>query len=289
MLPPTFAHRRRADNLEAAHKPTIRSARPELVNPTRLTLDSDVRADASRCYFPRAVFFFGFGFLVLPVLPGAASFFGRFGDTGSLLPWLDVPRCPLVRIRSETPARPSSAPFSQIQIGQPSLPEHRAIGPQARDGDRERLPQTSKTGEGRAPMRSAQLEPGDGGIAAVPADDPPEARLGPARPLHPQLITRRPNDTQTIPSRARRTAPRKAGSAGMPATAGCPLTAHTNASDPSGGTRAVHLFDLPANRPDSARAEFVHPTAKISVEPANRGFLERAPSFGTHRSSMGEP
>ena len=33
----------------------------------------------SRGYFPRAVFFFGFGFLVLPVLPvlpGAASFFG---------------------------------------------------------------------------------------------------------------------------------------------------------------------------------------------------------------------
>ncbi len=167
MLPPTFAHRRRADNLEASHKPAIRSARPELVNPTRLTLDSDVRADASRCYFPRAVFFFGFGFLVLPVLPGAASFFGRFGGTGSLLPWLDVPRCPLVRIRSETPARPSSAPFSQIQIGQPSLPEHRAIGSQAGDGDRERLMQTRKTGEGRAPVRSGQLEPGAGGIAAA--------------------------------------------------------------------------------------------------------------------------
>ena len=41
--------------------------------------------------------FFGFGFLVLPVLPGAASFFGRFGDTGSLLPW--------VRIRSEAALR----------------------------------------------------------------------------------------------------------------------------------------------------------------------------------------
>ena len=40
----------------------------------------------SRGYFPRAVFFFGFGFFVLPVLPGAKSFFGRFGDTGSLLP-----------------------------------------------------------------------------------------------------------------------------------------------------------------------------------------------------------
>jgi hypothetical protein len=54
----------------------------------------------SHRYFPRAVFFFGLGFLVLPVLPGAASFFGRFGDTGSLLPGLAVPGCPRVRIRS---------------------------------------------------------------------------------------------------------------------------------------------------------------------------------------------
>jgi hypothetical protein len=40
-------------------------------------------------YFPRAVFFFGFGFgFGLPVLPGAASFFGRFGDTcSSFLGW----------------------------------------------------------------------------------------------------------------------------------------------------------------------------------------------------------
>ncbi len=42
----------------------------------------------SRGYFPRAVFFFGLGFLVLPVLAGAASFFGRFGDTcSSFLGW----------------------------------------------------------------------------------------------------------------------------------------------------------------------------------------------------------
>src|SRR5438477_8656430 len=59
--------------------------------------------DLRRGYFPRAVFFFGFGFLVLPVLAGAASFFGRFGDTGSLLPWLAV-GCLRVRIRSEAPA-----------------------------------------------------------------------------------------------------------------------------------------------------------------------------------------
>jgi hypothetical protein len=61
--------------------------------------------DLSRGYFPRAVFFFGLGFLVLPDLPCAASFFGRFGDTGSLLPWLAVPGCLLVRIPSEAPAR----------------------------------------------------------------------------------------------------------------------------------------------------------------------------------------
>jgi hypothetical protein len=42
--------------------------------------------DFGRGYFPRAVFFFGFGLLVLPDSPGAGSFFGRFGDTGSLLP-----------------------------------------------------------------------------------------------------------------------------------------------------------------------------------------------------------
>jgi hypothetical protein len=34
------------------------------------TLDSAL-VEPSRGYFPRAVFFFGFGFLVLPVLPGA--------------------------------------------------------------------------------------------------------------------------------------------------------------------------------------------------------------------------
>jgi hypothetical protein len=62
--------------------------------------------DPSRGYFPRAVFFFGFGFLVLPVLPGAASFLGRFGDTGSLLPWLAVFGCLRVRIRSEDASGP---------------------------------------------------------------------------------------------------------------------------------------------------------------------------------------
>ena len=36
------------------------------------------------------------------------------------------------------------------------LPEYRAIASQARDRDRERLPETGKTGEGRAPMPSGQ-------------------------------------------------------------------------------------------------------------------------------------
>src|SRR6266542_2627278 len=83
----------------------------------------------SRGYFPRAVFFFGFGFLVLPVLAGAASFFGRFGDAGSLLPWLAVPGWLRVRIRSEAPSRPAGRSARRYrsaspacQITQPSCP-----------------------------------------------------------------------------------------------------------------------------------------------------------------------
>jgi hypothetical protein len=68
------------------------------------------RFPGSRRYFPREIFFFGFGFLVVPVLPGAGSFFGRFGDTDSLLPVLAVLRCPRVRIRSVAPSRPVRRP-----------------------------------------------------------------------------------------------------------------------------------------------------------------------------------
>src|SRR5207248_11619406 len=51
-------------------------------------------AGPSRGYFPRAVFFFGFGFLALPVLPGAGSFFGRFGDIGpSFFGWPSFSAC----------------------------------------------------------------------------------------------------------------------------------------------------------------------------------------------------
>jgi hypothetical protein len=76
--------------------------------------------DPSRGYFPRAVFFFGFGFLILPVLPGAVSFFGRFGDTGCLLPWLAVLRCLRVRIRSETPSRPAGRAARRYRSASPA-------------------------------------------------------------------------------------------------------------------------------------------------------------------------
>ena len=77
----------------------------------------------SRDYFPRAVFFFGLGFPVLPVLPvlpGAASFFGRFGDTCSLLPWLVVLQCLRVRIRSEAPSRPAERSARRCRSASPA-------------------------------------------------------------------------------------------------------------------------------------------------------------------------
>jgi hypothetical protein len=123
---------------------------------------------------------------------------------------------------------PSRAIRPQIQIGKPTLPEHGAIASQAGDGDGERLLQPSKTGEGRAPVRSAELEPGDGGTAAVPADDLPGEGVGLGRPGDSQLITSRPNNAEGIP-----TPSGGAGSAGMPVTAGCWLSAHADASDPS--------------------------------------------------------
>jgi hypothetical protein len=73
----------------------------------------------SRGYFPRAVFFLGLGFLVLPVSAGAASFFGRFGDTGSLLPWLAVPGCLRARIRSEAPSRPAGRSARRYRSASP--------------------------------------------------------------------------------------------------------------------------------------------------------------------------
>jgi hypothetical protein len=145
---------------------------------------------------------------------------------------------PSLAVRTSVPARshsiggslsPGRATRPQIQIGEPTLPEHGAIASQTGDGDRERLLQTSKTGEGRAPVRSAELEPGDGGIAAIPADDLPGEGVGLGRPGDSQLITSRPNNADGIPSRAGGTAPGGAGSASMPGTACCWLTAHARA------------------------------------------------------------
>jgi protein-tyrosine phosphatase len=76
-----------------------------LCAPHRTRRSVDPAAATSACGL-----FFGFGFFVLPILPGAASFFGRFGDTASLLPWLSVLRCLRVRIRSEAPSRPAGRP-----------------------------------------------------------------------------------------------------------------------------------------------------------------------------------
>jgi hypothetical protein len=76
--------------------------------------------DPSRGYFPREVFFFGFGLLVLPVLAGAKSFFGRFGDTGSLLAWLAVFGWLRVRIRSEAPSGPAGRSGRRYRSASPA-------------------------------------------------------------------------------------------------------------------------------------------------------------------------
>jgi CspA family cold shock protein len=84
------------------------------------TLGTRRSGEPSRGYFPRAVFFFGLGFLVLPVLPCAASFFGRFGDTGSLLAWLAVLSCLRVPIRSEAPSRPAGRSARRYRSASPA-------------------------------------------------------------------------------------------------------------------------------------------------------------------------
>src|SRR6266516_8120460 len=92
------------------------TARTDSVHPT-LTRRS---VDPSRGYFPRAVFFFGFGFLVLPVLPGAGSFFGRFGDTDSLLPWLAMLAACTFAIRSTASARPAGRSARRYRSASPA-------------------------------------------------------------------------------------------------------------------------------------------------------------------------
>jgi len=147
---------------------------------------------------------------------------------------------------------PSRAICPQIQIGKPTLPEHGAIASQAGDGDCERLLQTSKTGEGHAPVRPAELEPGDGGIAAVPADDLPGERVGLGRPGDSQLITSRPNNAEGIPTRACGTPLGGAASPWMPVTTGCWLTAHADASDPSDDPSPRELARPARSRPRAA-------------------------------------
>jgi hypothetical protein len=160
-------------------------------------------------YFPREVFFFGLGFLVFPRLgwrhPSSAASVTR---APSFLGWPYVRACArgLPLVQGDLPVDTDR---------QARLPEHAAIASQAGDRDRERLPQTSKTGKGRAPVRSAELEPGDGGIAAVPADDPPREGVGRGRPGDSQLITSRPNNAEGITTRVCGTAPEG------PVRAGC--------------------------------------------------------------------
>src|SRR6266511_5001120 len=113
---------------------------------------------------------------------------------------IDASTNPEPRFWNPSPLWPGGAIWPQLRIGEPVLPEHRAIVSQAGDGDRERLLQTSKTGEGRAPVRSGQLEPGDGGTAAVPADDPPGEGVGLGRPGDSEMIASRPNKTEGIPT-----------------------------------------------------------------------------------------
>jgi hypothetical protein len=168
-----------------------------------------------------------------------------------------------VAARSYSVGGPPSggAIWPQIQIGEAGLPEYGAIVSQAGDGDRERLLQTSKAGEGRAPVRSGELEPCDGGIAPVPADDPPGEGVGLGRPGDSQLITSRPNNAEGIPIRACATAPGGAGSARMPVTAGWWLRAHAEASDPSDD-----------RSPAAASSAVVPPIGSAFVKTPLRGF-----------------
>src|SRR5205823_2615215 len=84
---------------------------------------------------------------------------------------------------------PKGAPSDRCpRLSEPSLPEHRAVASQPGDGDRERLPQASQTGEGRPAMLSRQPEPPDSRIAAIPADDLPRNDIGDGRPSDAQLI-----------------------------------------------------------------------------------------------------
>ena len=112
-------------------------------------------------------------------LLGAASFFGRFVDTGSLPPWLTVLRCLDVRIRSELP-RSSDLP-SRCRSASPPFQSTRPLASQAGDGDCEPLLRTSQSHRRSRIVVAGELEPGDGGVAAVPSGDLPGG-IGLGRP-----------------------------------------------------------------------------------------------------------
>src|SRR6266542_1060918 len=106
----------------SARKPTARrrSCVNRIASAWKAAGSTPRSVDPSRGYFPRAVFFFGFGLLVLPVLAGAGSFFGRFGDTCSLLAWLAVLGWLRVRIRSEAPSGPAGRSGRRYRSASPA-------------------------------------------------------------------------------------------------------------------------------------------------------------------------
>jgi hypothetical protein len=139
---------------------------------------------------------------------------------------------------------------AQVEISEPSLPEHRAVRSEPGDGDRERLPQPSQPGEGRAPMPSRQPEPPDRPIVAIPADDLPSDGVGDGRPGDAQLIARRAGQPQPI-----RACPRDSPGSGiartpLPFAARDRLSAHAHASESySRGFTASHGRTQPGTGP----------------------------------------
>ena len=152
-------------------------------------------------------------------------------------PSLAIPTSLPARSRALGGALASSwAIWAQREIGEPTCQSTEPSAPRPEtaivNGCRKRA-RPAKV----APVAPAQREPGDGGIAAIPADDPPGERVELGRPGDSQLITSRAHNTERIPTRAHGTAPRGAGSAWMRVSAGCSLAAHADASDPSDDPR----------------------------------------------------
>jgi hypothetical protein len=151
----------------------------------------------------------------------------------------DVPPCLVGSPSLWRPSRlcrslvPSGAICSQAEISEASLPNNRAVASEPGHGDRERLPQTGQTGEGRASMPSRQPQPPHRRITAIPADDLPRDDIGDGRPSDAQLIVRRAGKPQSI--RARPRPPSRSGivCVPLPLAAGRRLTVRAHASDPT--------------------------------------------------------